>query len=229
MVKSLKDRKPSDNKKILLIGDSGSGKTTFLGSVPGVHLLDADNGLDVLAGRELTYEEYLASNKPDSWARLKKDIDYFLASEAPPPLALDSLTSAAECALVWVLKKNNRAGRIEIGDWGEAISEVKDLVAKLVTVRNHVIVTAHYQMVKDEAMGGISYAPLLYGKDLPMVIPKYFNDCWRTFVEVPAGAKEPSYRMQVRPTAKFSSLKNTVGIKDIYVDKPNFVAMTGGK
>lgn len=231
MSKSLADRKRSDNKKVLLIGDSGSGKTSLLGTIPGdVLVLDFDNGLDVLSGKVIQYEElHDTGPKPTAWAMLKTLLATF-RKNGPGfnAICLDGITRAGEAALRWVVDKNGRGtAALQQADWGLAISEVKDMLAQITTLPCHVFVTAHYQMVKDENLGGIYFAPLIYGKDLPAIISTYFNDCWRTFVDLPQGGKEPSYRLQVRPSGRYASLKNSLGINELYAE-PNVEKLLGG-
>lgn len=228
---TLKDRKKTQSKKVLLIGDSGSGKTSFLGTVPGkLHIIDFDNGLDVLAGKDIEYGEYYDDKeKPSAWKRFREQMASWRKTPPTDSIALDSITTAAECALRYVLDKNGRgAGLIQQGDWGQAISEVKDALAFLTTLPVHVIITSHYQMFRDETLGQLHFVPLIYGKELPMVMPKYFNDCWRTYVDLPAGSTEPKYMLQVRPTGRYSTLKNTLGVKELYVE-PNFGKLLEGK
>lgn len=228
---NLKDRAKSTNKHVLVIGDSGSGKTTLLGSVPNVWIADFDSGLDVLAGKDIAYTEFFDNqDKPSAWKNFKAELDAWKKEPKGAALGVDSITTASEAALRYVLDKNGRgtSGRIEIGDWGQAINEVKDALAKLSVLKCHVIVTAHYQMYKDEQLGGIYFVPLVYGRELPMIMPKFFNDCWRTFVEVKAGNPEPTYKLQVRPDSRYATLKNTLDVKELYV-KPDFSALVGGK
>lgn len=233
-MKSLETRKRSENKKILLIGDSGSGKTSFLGTCSRVYVLDFDNGLDVLAGRKVDYDEfYDDKEKPTAWkafkAKLKEWKSSFPNELRESVIAMDSITTAAEAALRYVLDKNGRGnGLIQQGDWGQAISEVKDAIAYLTTLPCHVIVTAHYQLHKDETLGQLYFVPLIYGKELPMILPKFFNDCWRTFVDLPPGSTEPAYKLQVRPSGRYNTLKNSLGIKEIYV-APDFTKLLEGK
>jgi len=226
---NLKDRTKSQNKHVLVIGDSGSGKTTFLGSVPDVWIADFDSGLDVLAGKDISYTEFFDGDTPSAWVAFKKELDVWKKEPKGPALGLDSITTAAEAALKYILHKNGRftTGRIEIGDWGQAINEVKDALAKLSVLKCHVIVTAHYQMHKDEQLGGLYFVPLLYGRELPMMVPKFFNDAWRTYVELKAGGTEPAYKLQVRPDSRYSTLKNTLGIKELSV-VPDFSKLIGG-
>src|SRR5256885_10301334 len=111
MSKSLADRKRSDNKKVLLIGDSGSGKTTLLGTIPGnVLILDFDNGLDVLSGRGVFYDELFDRDpKPTAWATLKAALAAFRKNGPDyDAICLDGITRAVEAAFRWVIDKNGR-------------------------------------------------------------------------------------------------------------------------
>ena len=230
MSKTLADRTKATTKTILIIGDSGSGKTTLLGTAPDLYIADFDNGLDVLAGRaDVHYDDYFDEpDKPAAWQALKATVKEWRKAPAHQTFGLDSLTTAGECALRYVLHKNgHNAARIQQGDWGEAISEVKDMLGFLTTLKCHVVVTAHYRIMQDE-MGATYFVPLLYGKDLPHLVPKYFNDVWRTFVDLKTGQNPtPDYKLQVRPTAKFNTLKNTLGIGGMYAE-PDFSKLLGG-
>src|SRR5687767_11865479 len=120
-----KDRKRSENKKVLVIGDSGSGKTTLLDTFPKpVFVADFDNGLDPLAGKDVSYEEYFDSpDKPDAWLRFMTDLKKW-HKDGPPAstIAVDSLTYGAQSALRHQLKQVGRSsGNIQQGDWGKAI------------------------------------------------------------------------------------------------------------
>jgi len=183
----------------------------------------------VLAGRDLNYTEFFDGETPTAWGAFKKELDAWKKEPKGPALGVDSITTAAESALRYILHKNGRlsSGRIEIGDWGQAINEVKDALAKLSVLKCHVVVTAHYQIHKDEQLGGMYFVPLLYGRELPMMVPKFFNDVWRTFVELKAGAAEPAYKLQVRPDSRYSTLKNTLGVKELCV-VPDFNQIVGG-
>jgi hypothetical protein len=234
MSKNLKDRKRSDNKHILIIGDSGSGKTTLLDTFPKpLFVADFDNGLDVLVGKDIIYEEYFdAPDKPDAWMRFMADLKKW-HKEGPPAatVAIDTLTSAADCALRKQLRDVGRGtGNIQQGDWGKAISDVKDALGYLTTLPCHVVVNTHFRMLQDE-LSAMHYVPLLYGKDLPSKVYGYFQDVWRTFVELKAGADgKPSvkYQLQIRPSNKYDKLKNSLGIKDLFVE-PNFTTLLGGE
>lgn len=231
MPKNLKDRQKSANKKVLVIGDSGSGKTKILRTFPKpIYIADFDNGLDVLAGEEIEFEEYFDSpEKPDSWMKFMADLKKW-HKEGPPgkTVALDSLTSAAEAALRNQLRVTGHStANIQQGDWGKAISDVKDALAYLLTLPCTVVVTAHYRMIQDDT-NVMHYAPLVYGKDLPHKVPTYFNDIWRTFIDMkPGNPPTVDYRMQVLPSPKYNTLKNTLDLKDMFV-APNFQTLLGG-
>jgi energy-coupling factor transporter ATP-binding protein EcfA2 len=233
MTKNTKDRKRSDNKHILIIGDSGSGKTTLLDSFPKpLFVADFDNGLDVLAGKDVTYEEYFdAPDKPEAWIRFMADLKRW-HKEGPPgkTIAVDTLTSAADCALRNQLKVVGRGtGNIQQGDWGKAISDVKDALGFLSTLPCNVVVNTHFRMLQDE-MSMMHYVPLLYGKDLPSKVYTYFQDVWRTFVDLKIGKDgKPTvaYQLQMLPSTKYDKLKNSLGLKEMFVE-PNFTKLLGG-
>jgi hypothetical protein len=230
---SLKDRKKSERKKVLLIGDSGAGKTSFLRTMPKPFVADFDNGLDTVAGLDVEYMEFFDEQEEiTAWGRFKKLLKEWKKEPKPyESFMWDSISFGAEAALRFVLKKNGRLNlKIQIGDWGEAIKEVKDMLAQVTTLPNcHIVVTAHYMMLQDEHLGGYKYVPAVYGKDLPGKIPTYFNDVWRPFVTTQKGqdgARKPVYRLQVQPSDRYTTIKNSFGDPELENDvEPNFTKL----
>lgn len=213
--------------RILLIGDSGTGKTHFLGTMPKPFIADFDRGLSTLSGKDVQALMYSPTN---GWPEFRKEVQEWRqgAKYGCETFCLDSMTTAADAALTWVLVKNGRSGQQPtVQDWGEAIREVKALMGYLTTLPCHVAVTAHAQVVKDELLGDVQYLPLLYGKDLPHRLGIWFDEVYMTTVtsEVKNGAKANRYRLQVKPDTRMKILKsrmNTDGaLLDTY-EEPDF-------
>lgn len=215
--------------RILVIGDSGTGKTHFIGSMPKPYVADFDNGLATLRGKDVSARRY----GPEGWADLKKEVQDW--RNGPhydcETFCLDSLTMASDAAMQHVLSARGRHGQQpDIKDWGDAIREVKDLMGFLTTLPCHVLVTAHNQLIKDEVLGDIQYAPLIYGKDLPVRLPIWFDEVYATTVvsKIEGGKTQSKYQLQVKPDQRNKIIKsrmNTDGkLFDMY-EEPDFAAL----
>lgn len=215
-------------KRILLMGDSGTGKTRFIGTMPKPYVVDFDNGLATLAGQDVMYD---ACYGDGGWKRFKDTLQLWRKEplHGAETFALDSLTMAADQAMDYVLKKNNRTGQPSIADWGEAIREVKDMLNVVSTLKCNVIVTAHAQLVRDEMLGDIQWIPLIFGKDLPHRLGIWFDEVWMTTVttKLEGGVPKTSYRMQVKPDQRFRILKSRMNQKDTFqqFEEPNFPSL----
>lgn len=216
--------------RILIIGDSGTGKTHFLGTMPKPFVADFDRGLSTLRGQPV---KALAFSPDAGWPDFKAEVLKWRqgAQYGCETFCLDSLTMAADAALTAVMKKNNRAnGNPTVQDWGEAIREVKDVMGYLTTLPCHVVVTAHAQIVKDETLGDIQFLPLIYGKDLPHRLGIWFDEVYMTTVasELQGGTKVNKYKLQVKPDTRMKILKsrmNTHGELFSMHEDPNFATL----
>ena len=220
----------SPYKRILILGDSGTGKTHFIGTMPKPFVSDFDRGLATVQGKDVLFSAYDA----DSWGDFKKEIQDWRKGPQyeRETFALDSLTMASEAALSAVMTKNGRRNaQPTIADWGEAIREMKDVLGYLTTLPCHVVVTAHNQLVRDEILGDIQYLPLIYGKDLPHRLGIWFDEVYATTVQetIEGGVKKISYRLQVKPDGRNKIIKsrmNTDGKLFQQYEEPDFAALT---
>lgn len=214
--KSLKDDDLRTTfKRILLVGESGTGKTNFLGTMPKPFVADFDNGLETLVGKDVLYRTYAPD--ADGWVAFAQELDTW-RKQGPQygceTFALDSLSFAADAAMLYVLRKNGRAGQQpQIADWGDAIRQIKDVLGYLTTLPCHVAVTAHLQVEKDELLGGIIYAPLIYGAELPRKIPAWFGEVYITTVQTKLEQGQPKslYVIQTAPDQRFKLVKTRMG------------------
>ncbi len=230
MALSSKDRKSDGNKKVCVIGESGSGKTTLLDKYPNVYVCDFDNGLESLdiLGMDYHYDEYYDDPDvaPTAWQNFEDVVSDWRKEPKFATFSVDSYTRAVQSCLRNVMAKHGRGNPLpDIGHWGLIISTIQRNLGYLSTMKCNVVINCHYQMLKDDMTGEVYFLPSVYGKDLPGQIPTYFSDVWRTFVETPKVVTDnPLYKLQVRPSGKFSTLKTTLPGKGLYfdVDKLNF-------
>lgn len=117
-------------------------------------------------------------------------------------LALDSLSSLAEYALNYVMANSSRlGGQPEIQHWGLAISEVKQCLMILRSLPICVIVIGHEQ-IKTIGSGPSAEDKIflgVYGQNLPLQVPGYFDEFWRMRVR-PIGGGKFEYVVQTQAT-----------------------------
>lgn len=199
----LADLKSEGNLKLLLYGDSGAGKTTFIAGMPGPsHIADFD-------GKVLSAAEYLRHNNADqlknvsyenysahAGTRMAADqfnFDMGQANKAKPfpykTIALDSLTTFSDASMQYLIKANPGViKRIStqgvqlpvLQDYGMARIWFKAVIGALLALPCNVVVTAHIQVEKDEATGQILRTPMMTGK-LAQELPIYFGEVWRAY------------------------------------------------
>lgn len=200
----LNDLKTEGNIKLLLYGDSGCGKSTFIAGMPGpVHVGDFDgkilsaaeylrdtNALEQL--KQVSYENYAAHVGP-RMAADQFNFDMGVAAKKTPfpykTIALDSLTTFADASMQYLIKAN--PGVIKrittqgvqlpvLQDYGMARIWFKAVIGSLLALPANVVITAHIQVEKDEATGQILRTPMMTGK-LAKELPIYFGEVWRAY------------------------------------------------
>lgn len=210
----LSDLKASSTyKRALIVGDSGSGKTSLIRTAITPFVCDFDNkGDDILSGITGCISKYQGA---EGWERFRSDLADFRATGLPEgcaTLCIDSITFAADAALAWAKQKNGNTGaQATQQDWGRAIDEIKTAIAALTTLNCHVIVTVHLAVEKDELLGTINWQPSIYGTKLPGQLPAYFNDVWHTKLTVKTTNAGPvaEYTLQLAPDMRLKFLKNS--------------------
>jgi hypothetical protein len=199
----LSDLRSEGNLKLLLYGDSGAGKTSFLAGMPGpVHVADFDGKM--LSAAEflrhtnaaqlvnVSYENYSAMSGP-RMAADQFNFDMGQAKKTKPfpykTLCLDSLTTFNDASMQYLIKAN--PGVIKrvstqgvqlpvLQDFGMARIWFKAVIGELLSLPCNVVVTAHIQVEKDEATGRILRTPMMTGK-LAKELPIYFGEVWRCY------------------------------------------------
>lgn len=201
---SLDQHQSNSFVKLLLVGNSGSGKTGSLASlVPDYNLriLDMDNGLDVLKElvsiqhparlSSIEYETlrdaYKASPQgprvltPRAYVKAVNLIDKWSDGSVPETwgpdhiLVIDSLTMLGKAAYAWAVAQNPASK--DPRQWYRGAQESLDNVLDAITsetFRTNVIVLSHIDIVETPE-GLVKGAASAIGKALGNKIPRYFN------------------------------------------------------
>lgn len=195
-----KNAHESSTHKILLLGDTGSGKTTQLLTLPGrkfAYLFDP-NAIMSLRGHDVEYEEFLpdrlnlsvkslTKGKGDNTTNLQsqiyqeweKDFDsrvrdgFFDDFDA---IWFDSATTFLDLIMDRVLTINGRPGSWpQQDDYGPQMISFINVCRTLTSLNKTIGMTGHMEIKKDELQQRIFRQPMLTGR-LRTKIPLLFTD-----------------------------------------------------
>lgn len=189
--------------KMLVMGDTGSGKTGALASLANegykLHILDLDNGLDILAStvkkenlgnvefetitekRKLVNGKMLpASGQATTFTRALKVLTDWSGkyTSLNDVLVIDSLTFLSDAALEHVQSGAGHLGKNpEIQEWGLAMQLIEDILQLLFStdVQCNVIINSHIKYLQDEGTGIVKAQINTLGSKLPPKVGRYFN------------------------------------------------------
>ncbi len=173
--------------KILVYGDSGTGKTTFLSTFPNLYVFDFDVGVLSIRGKDVEYDVYYDEDlyHPTAYSSFERKIDEFFKDCPYTTIGIDSLTTLQRSLMneVQFLNKKHIGKNMSQEEWGITIGRLERLFYKLIHAPCHLVVTAHEIMTEDPISGEITNRPLVYGKKLPGMIPLWFGEVYRTQIE----------------------------------------------
>lgn len=227
---------PDEGKSILLVGDSGTHKTYFLGGCPKLFVFDFDKGLAILRDRELEYGTFKDAPYGSKlfnpakgtyewgtgWSAFVKKLNEIGAqveSNTSPYLTLgfDSITTLSAIAMNYVLKENGRTPKDgpRIQDWGAQIGLLETVMDQLTAWTSFTkIVTAHIQRDTNMLTQAVEKLPLVTGK-LAGKISIYFDEVWFTDVSAaPAGKPESERKFFLKTVSDgtFRQAKSRFGV-----------------
>lgn len=195
---------------IMLIGDSGTHKTYFLGSVPNIKIFDFDATMAVLRGKDIEFWRFKdapkgskrvdPSNGIYEWGtayvhfltQLNKVGDGIeeLAKQGQIALGFDSLTSLGNIALNYVLKTHDHDSTkpIDQGLWGFQSRLLETVVDQLTAWPVIKVMTSHIQRDTNAITGNVEKLPLTTGK-FAAKVSSFFDEVYYTdVVAAPAAA-----------------------------------------
>jgi len=231
--------------KFLLLGDTGSGKTTQLLTLPGkkfAYLFDP-NAILSLQGHDIDYEEFLPDRLNISIKSLKKDVgdkttnfknDLYLDWEkdfnekittnffdAYDVIAFDSATTFLDLIMDRILTINGRAGGWpQQDDYGPQMLAFTNVCRSLMALNKIILMTGHLEVKQDQLTQKIFRTPMMTGR-LRTKIPLLFSDIFICEVEND-GRGKISHKIQTVPdritTTVRSSIKGLAAFEDVTVD-----------
>lgn len=206
----------SGDANILLVGDSGSQKTRFLGTFPQgwVEVADFDKGMASLAGSDIEYETFKEADKgqkvrPEerkagvyeyatAWPAfiqwVNKIGDRLEQKKGPKVIAFDSLSHMSMIVMNKILKDNNWDVPNQ-GAYGAQQEYLKRVLNQVTAWPVRLVCTAHIQRDENLVTGISEKLPLLTGK-LAGFISSFFDEVYFleavTIAAVPAKDGKPA-------------------------------------
>lgn len=241
-----KDFKRPEKYQFLILGPTGSGKTTQFLTLPGkkfAYLFDP-NAINSLAGQDVDYEEFLPdrlSMKVSSLSKGKGD-----KSSAPVSntayndwekdfeaklregffdnydvIGFDSITTLLDMIMDRVLTINGRPGQWpNQDDYGPQMNTFSNIVRTATSMGKTVYFTGHIEPRKDEVTGRLFNAPLMTGR-LKAKTPLLFSDIYTANADTDRDGRV-KYTLQtvpdrMNPLAR-SSIKGIAPWQDVTLD-----------
>lgn len=224
----------SASSNILLIGDSGSHKTHFLGSVPGLYVFDFDGGLSILRGKDIEYNTFKDAppgvavtekmtkelgiyKYGDAWTAFFKELQAvgkrIDEGKGPQAIAFDSLTFLSMIAINRILVDTGQPSPHQ-GTWGAHHEYFKRIFSQVTAWPVRIFATAHIERKENDLTQVTEKLPLLAGK-LAGLIGAFFDEVY--YAEV--GDKDiktgfPKFTLKTSSTPAMRQAKSRWGVPD---------------
>jgi len=215
----LSDVNPSENIKVLVYGETGTGKTCFSTGFPTpILLLDfdgkANSAASFYAGQEdrlaqIEVERLVPVGLEDPMLNFSKILTRLQGQQKigeyeAKTLVVDSLTTFSGAVLRHIVKTNPGIKRVMskqgvqpgMQDYGILKREFARLIPGLLSLDMNVVMLGHISMNKDESTGEILRGVNMdgsFGAELPI----YFEEVYRSYV------KEGKFLAQTQSDFKF--------------------------
>jgi ribosome-associated translation inhibitor RaiA len=224
----------SSRTKLLLVGDSGAGKTAMLAGLANagyeLFILDFDDGLDILSSYlnkdavDRVHYETLRDDlgKAEAFGKTLKLLDGWVDSatgedfgpidswDAKRVLVVDSVTFLADAAMRKALRLNGKrpTDKPSQPDWYDAGRDVEEVIKYITSdnVKCNVVCNTHLLYMED-ATGSTRAYPVVLGNKLPTKVGRYFNTICRIDVK-PSKSGEGTRTLRTASDFKMD-LKNT--------------------
>lgn len=198
-----------DIRKLLLIGQEGTGKTHFIGTMPKpIYIFSFDKGYLTLAGEdgitvglcmdENRYAPHAYADFKKKFDELKKGAEYTWADgkkEKYKTIAIDSLSFLGTFLYDHEQRMNNSIDRQGgFGVWGNVKSKMQDVVNQSVMLAEYVVCTALLESTKDDLTGEIFYVPSIPGS-MKNEIGAWFDAVFYMTVDKKPQTGEKEYKM----------------------------------
>jgi hypothetical protein len=237
-----KDLPADDSHRILVLGDTGSGKSTQLLTLPGkkfVYCFDANAKL-AFRGYDVDFEEFMpdrlnlsvksmAKDKGDkttnhqntTYLEWEKDFDTKYKDgffDQYDVVAIDSGTTLLSLIMDRVLTINGRGGSWpQQDDWGPQMNVFTNIIRTFTSMGKTFYMTGHLELKQDKVSGRIFRQPIMTGQ-LRSRIPLLFSDIFFAEVRNDDGKGKMVHTFQTVPDKLTTTIRTSIKGLDPFED-----------
>jgi len=216
--------KTQDSFNLLLLGETGSGKTHLLQTcrrpihidsfdIGGTKLPSIRKGVEegwIIVDTRWEHEDVYKPDVVDLWAKemeRRVKMGYF---NALGTYCLDSMTSWTEALMNRTLKKAGIAAHTPrfTHDYLPTKTDLRNFVSRLLKLPCDFILTGHLRADKDEVVGTVAMRLVTIG-DLDVKLPSLFDEIWT--MQVKDGSKGPDYSILTSPKGYYKTVRTRIG------------------
>lgn len=236
-----KDLKGSAAHRILMLGNTGSGKTTQILTLSGkkyVHIFD-QNALLSLQGYDIDYDEYMpdtigmaatsmtkgkgdkaSSNASESYRRFETEFNERMQNgffDQYDWVCFDGASTLLDLIMDRVLTINGRFGTWpHQDDHGPVMVAFTNICRNLTAMGKSTYMTGHLETRQDQVTQKIETRPMMTGR-LVVKIPLLFSDVFASDVVQDKDGKS-LYRIQTAPTEAIRTIRTSIKGLNVFED-----------
>lgn len=228
-----------DVRKILLIGNEGSGKTHFIGTMPKpIYIFSFDKGYLTLAGTpgvkvglcmdEDRYKPHAYMDFKAKFEQLKKGEKYVWPDgkmEDYQTIAVDGISFLSTLLFDHEQKVNNTIDKpAGFGPYGNVKSKLQDVVNQAVLMAPYFLCTALIETTKDDVTGEIFFVPSTVGS-MKNEVGAWFDAVFYMAVDKDMNTGAKKYKMITVGDRRYKAklrLPSNIGNVIAAVEEPNF-------
>lgn len=215
----------------LLIGEPGTGKTNFLGTLPKpLYVFDADKGMRTLFGVEgITYDTFRDApfgmapapglyKWGSGWLAMRKQAEELVRDCPYASVAIDTVSFAFELAKNYARLKNpakQGPEAMELPQWGDTAGQMKSFLDVFLAIRAVKVATCHVKRDINPVTDVVEFLPLLEGQ-MQGKIGGFFDECYYTNIKKEGSGDKAIYRycVQTAQANLFKSARTRLGVPD---------------
>jgi len=178
--------------KVFLVGESGTGKSTFASTFPTPGFI-FDFGKEILSyrGLDFNYEQFDLS--PQGWAKFEKDfmqVKKDVLESKYQTVIIDNLSAMTDLAMEKAMQLDPKRSATNGPLWNVHYGLVKNMmegkIRQMLSLQCNLVFIAHLNTIKDDSGAVIGVEPSLTGS-LSADVPTYFDEAYYTYIKKEGG------------------------------------------